>query len=121
MKGRTELTPKELADMKTLIRFVFIFCRENHDSKKAPFAFKGLSPDELDAHNVLLCPECTRLVKYALAMRLRCPHDPKPMCKKCPTHCYREDHREKIRRIMKFSGIYLVKRGRLDMLYHYFR
>lgn len=121
MKRGTALTKRELADIKTLIRFVFIFCRENHDSQKTSFTFKRISSDEIDTKNVLLCPECTRLVKYALSMRLRCPYNPKPMCKKCPTHCYRADYRDKIRRIMKFSGIYLVKHGRLDMLYHYFR
>jgi len=54
-------------------------------------------------------------------MRLRCPHSPKPMCKKCFTPCYRDDYRSRIREIMKFSGIYLVKHGRLDMLYHYLK
>ena len=54
-------------------------------------------------------------------MRLKCSHDPKPMCKKCETQCYHGEYKAKIREVMKFSGMYLVKHGRLDMLYHYLR
>jgi hypothetical protein len=52
---------------------------------------------------------------------LKCPHDPKPTCKKCKTQCYHGAYKSKIREIMKFSGMYLIKRGRLDILYHYLR
>jgi len=71
--------------------------------------------------NLMLCLECTRLLGYGLTMRLRCPYNPKLMCKKCTTQCYKSEYKLKIREIMKFSGIYLVKHGRLNMLYHYFR
>ena len=47
--------------------------------------------------------------------------DPKPMCKKCETQCYHGEYRAKIREVMKFSGMHLIKHGRVDMLYHYFR
>ena len=33
--------------------------------------------------------------------------------------CYKGEYKEKIREIMKFSGIYMIKHGRVDMLYHY--
>ena len=121
MKRSAALSKKELSDLRTLIRFVSIFCRENHHTVKTSYQFKGIMPGKAGAEGILLCPDCAKLVKYAVAMRLRCPYDPKPMCKKCQTHCYREDYREKIRGIMKFSGLYLVKHGRLDLLYHYFR
>jgi hypothetical protein len=35
-------------------------------------------------------------------------------------HCYQPGHREKVRAIMRFSGPYLIRRGRLDLLWHYF-
>jgi hypothetical protein len=35
-------------------------------------------------------------------------------------HCYRPDYRQKVREIMRFSGKYLLLRGRLDLLWHYF-
>jgi hypothetical protein len=44
--------------------------------------------------------------------------DPKPMCKHCPSHCYRPSYRARIREVMKFSGRKMVLSGRLDFLLH---
>jgi hypothetical protein len=116
----TRLSRKEKSDIRILVKFVALFCREKHGGEKKPFAMKApLLKDAVAA--VELCPDCTKLLKYGLSMRLRCPHDPKPPCKKCDAPCYREEYREKIREVMRFSGMLLVKRGRLDMLYHYMR
>jgi hypothetical protein len=121
MVEKVGISDKEKDDIRTLMKFVSIFCRENHKGEKAPFSFKLLDTKEIDEKEVSLCPECSRLLTYGLTMRVKCPHDPKPMCKKCDTQCYRGDYKDKIRKVMKFSGIYLVKHGRLDMLYHYLR
>jgi hypothetical protein len=67
-----------------------------------------------------MCLECADLLRYALRKLTRCPYEPKPMCKACPTHCFRTDYRRKIREVMRFSGIYFVKRGRIDWLLRYF-
>jgi hypothetical protein len=115
------LSTKETSDVRTLMRFVEIYCREKHLEEKASFSLKNLDLKSIRNKNLLLCMDCTKLLKYGLTMRLRCPHNPKPMCKKCETQCYKGDYRSKIREIMKFSGIYLVKHGRLDMLYHYLK
>ncbi|MGD9578510.1 MAG: nitrous oxide-stimulated promoter family protein [Syntrophorhabdus sp.] len=116
-----EFTTKEKSDIRTLMRFVEIYCREKHTNEKSPFTFTRIDVKSIRKKDLMLCPECTKLLRYGLTMRLKCPHDPKPMCKKCTTQCYKGDYRSKIREIMKFSGIYLVKHGRLDMLYHYLR
>ncbi len=114
------LSKKEKSDMRTLIKFVEIFCRENHDGAKAPFFFRLYDIREIEKEEIALCPGCTRLLTYGLTMRLKCPHDPKPMCKKCETQCYKGEYKQKIREIMKFSGMYMIRHGRLDLLYHYF-
>lgn len=116
-----EFTTKEKSDIRTLMRFVEIYCREKHTNEKSPFTFTRIDVKSIRKKDLMLCPECTKLLRYGLTMRLKCPHDPKPMCKKCTTQCYKGEYRSKIREIMKFSGIYLVKHGRLDMLYHYLR
>jgi hypothetical protein len=121
MARNTGLSARERSDMATLLKFVHIYCRARHEAEKTPFTFRGLDSETLGARPARLCPDCTRLMKYALTMRLKCPHDPKPMCKKCATPCYHEDYRRQIREIMKFSGLYLIKHGRLDLIYHYFR
>jgi hypothetical protein len=90
-------------EKKILKRFTEIYCRAHH-------ATNGRS----------LCPTCQGLVSYAYGRLEKCPYDPKPKCKDCPTHCYRPDYREQVKNIMRFSGKYFVKRGRLDWLLRYF-
>jgi hypothetical protein len=115
------ISSKEEADIRTLIKFVEVYCRENHDGERTPFTFKNQDLEQIEKKEIRLCPDCTKLLAYGLTMRLKCPHEPKPMCKKCETQCYHRDYRSKIREVMKFSGLYLIKHGRVDMLYHYFR
>jgi len=121
MSQRDNISKKEKEDIRTLTKFVSVFCRENHDGVKTPFSFKRFDIKEIEKKEISLCHDCTRLLTYGLTMRMKCPHDPKPMCKKCETQCYHGEYKAKIREVMKFSGVYLVKHGRLDMLYHYFR
>jgi len=113
--------PKVKKDIKTLAKFVQIYCRENHKSSdKHPFACKSKDAEELKLPRMNLCPDCSKLLSHGIVKRAMCPLDPKPMCKKCPNHCYHPVYRSMVREAMKFSGIYLAKRGRLDMIYHYF-
>jgi len=118
---KKEISKREKSDIKTLVKFVGIFCRENHSGERDAFSFKSFDIKQIEKGQIPLCPDCTRLLTYGLTMRLKCPHDPKPMCKKCETQCYHGEYKAKIREVMKFSGMYLVKQGRVDLLYHYLR
>ena len=66
-----------------------------------------------------LCEDCRKLLSHGIAKLLLCPYDPKPMCKKCEPHCYAPGYREKVQEVMKFSGRYLIKHGRVDIMFHY--
>jgi len=90
-------------ELRVLQRFVEVYCRKHHGTN-------GNAP----------CAECLNLLEYARGRLERCPYDPKPKCKDCSTHCYKPEYRQKIRDVMRFSGIYFVKRGRLDWLVRYF-
>jgi len=120
MVKQREISEKEKDDIRTLVKFVGIYCRENHDGERAPFSFKLFDVKEIEKREISLCSNCTQLLTYGLTMRLKCPHDPKPMCKRCETQCYHGDYKARIREVMKFSGMYMIKHGRVDMLYHYF-
>ncbi len=55
--------------------------------------------------NGQLCKGCTELFNYALQRVDNCPFsDEKPVCNKCPIHCYKKEMREKVRTVMRFSG-----------------
>jgi len=113
------LSRKELKDLKVLAAFTSVYCRRHHKGERQPLAaLPGL--DRNQARRYSCCAECRSLLAYAFERRLRCPLDPKPTCKHCSVHCYRPGHREQVREIMRFSGAYLMKRGRLDLLWHYF-
>lgn len=91
-------------DIKVLENFIGVFCESKHkDREKAD----------------RLCSECLEVLEYSKFRREVCPLDPKPSCKNCEIHCYEHEKRQKIREIMRFSGMHLIKRGRLDLLLHY--
>ena len=116
---KEEISKRERSDIKTLMKFVGVFCRENHGGERNAFSFKPFDIKKIEKREIPLCPDCTRLLTYGLTMRLKCPHDPKPMCKKCETQCYHGEYKAKIQEVMKFSGMFLVKHGRVDLLYLY--
>jgi len=117
------LDRKKAKDLKVLGDFIAVYCREHHrEEPKAPFIIK----DErllkaLGDRNPELCRDCSRLLKHGTAKLLLCPYDPKPTCRKCETHCYAPGYRERIREVMRFSGPYMVKHGRLDLILHYLK
>ena len=99
-----EENPSELdRDMKVVRRFIEVYCREHHGVKDGDF-----------------CEDCADLMAYAKKKREKCPLDPKPKCKDCEIHCYTTEYRQRIRDVMRFSGAYFVKRGRLDWALKYF-
>ena len=116
-----KLDRRKNKDIKVLGNFVFIFCRENHPTQtKEAFPIRDERlRSSLGNKNPVLCPDCLKLLDHGIAKLLLCPYDPKPICKKCETHCYAPAYRTKIREVMRFSGLYLVKHGRLDLMFHY--
>ena len=114
------LTGKELKDLKVLLQFTAVYCRVKHDDHKSLMTIAEPELQSLPLHEYPVCKECREFLRYAFERRLRCPLAEKPACKHCPVHCYKPEHRQKVREIMRFSGQYLIKRGRLDLLWHYF-
>ena len=115
------LDSKKSKDIRVLSNFVSIFCRENHRAQaKSSLPIKDDRLRRiLDTKDLVLCGDCRKLLSHGIAKLLLCPYDPKPMCKKCPTHCYAPGYRESVREVMRFSSLYLIKHGRLDLMVHY--
>jgi hypothetical protein len=114
------LTRKEVKDLKVLLQFTAVYCRVQHDGAKAILMTVEPELQRLPLQRSPVCKECSDFLLYAFERRLRCPLPEKPACKHCPVHCYKPEHRQMVREIMRFSGQYLIKRGRLDLLWHYF-
>jgi hypothetical protein len=62
-------------------------------------------------HRDYLCSECRSLEVYALERLAKCPfQEGKTVCSLCSIHCYKTEMREKIRKIMRYSGPRMILR-----------
>lgn len=113
-------TPELLRhDLQILAKFICVYCHAKH-TQCHRITLKGFDLKELTGTDLELCPDCAKLLAHAFVKRSHCPRDPKPQCKHCPTHCYQKVYRERIREVMRFSGMRLLLTGRIDFLYHLF-
>jgi hypothetical protein len=110
-------------DIGVLAEFIGIYCKGNHHGAERGHVYaRGAVGRALAAggSNVALCRDCAKLLLYGASKRAVCPMDPKPSCKKCQSHCYAPDFRERIRSVMRYSGRRLISGGRFDLLKKYF-
>lgn len=96
-------------DINVLKDFIQIYCDTKHKDRL-----------KTAKEGSLLCGECHETLTYATLRRRNCPLNPKPTCKNCKIHCYKNEYRVKIKDIMRHSGMVLIKRGRIDLIVHYF-
>ena len=69
-------------------KMIAIYCRKNDSPPKKA-----------------LCADCDDLLGYARKRADSCPQiENRAFCSGCPTPCYREDMREKIKITMRFAG-----------------
>ena len=79
---------KRKREEKVVSFMIALYCRKNHGSRKGE-----------------LCPECRELADYAVSRSEHCPFmETKTFCSNCKVHCYKPEMREKIRKVMRFSG-----------------
>ena len=116
------LTDKKIfKDIDIVAQFIKIYCDNNHhEVKKTLVKAKGQVGAYINDLEMNLCESCRKLLLYSSSMRINCPFNPKPACKKCETHCYKGHYRDEIRKVMKFSGIYSIKKGKLGLIKKYF-
>lgn len=82
---------------------ILIYCKSHHGVKE-------------------LCKECSELQEYAIERLVHCPvKENRPVCSKCKIHCYKTDYREKIKKVMRFSGPRMLVKHPILALYHLYR
>lgn len=81
-----DVQTKREHEKETVSLMIEIYCKKKHSTKK-------------------LCPECAALDAYARLRSDKCPFmETKTFCSNCKVHCYKQDMREKIRAVMRYSG-----------------
>jgi hypothetical protein len=108
-------------DTRVLSQFIEVYCEKKHPGlNKVAWEPPDGYNLSIEKSHPLLCKGCADLLDYSANRRRLCPLDPKPTCKNCEIHCYAPENRAKIREVMRFSGMQMIKRGRIDMIFHYF-
>jgi len=94
---------KRLArEWQTLVAMVECYCRDHH------------------AAGASLCPECRELLDYAAVRLERCRFGAeKPVCAKCPVHCYQPARREQVKAVMRYAGPRMLWRHPILSLRHW--
>ena len=83
-----DLNVKREREKKTVREMIALYCRKNHGTSKGT-----------------LCDECRELAEYAFQRSDQCPFmEQKTFCSNCKAHCYKPEMRERIRKVMRFSG-----------------
>ncbi|MDD5216573.1 MAG: nitrous oxide-stimulated promoter family protein [Candidatus Omnitrophica bacterium] len=92
-----------LREKQTLRDMIRIYCRgNNHD-------YEGRD----------CCGPCSELLRYAYARLDNCVFgEDKPVCAKCPIHCYRMEQRQRIIMVMRYSGPRMFVRHPLSAIRH---
>ena len=86
-----DVQTKREREKKLVSQMIALYCKKKHHTRSG------------------LCPECAALEAYARQRSEKCPFmETKTFCSNCPVHCYKADMREKIRKVMAFSGPWML-------------
>jgi hypothetical protein len=96
--------PRIAREKKTIDKMVQVYCKGRHENKG----------DQL-------CAECNEFLSYAFMRLDKCPfQEEKSTCGKCLVHCYQPQMKEKVKKIMRYSGPRLLLRSPGLALHHAF-
>lgn len=80
-----QIEKKRLKEQYVVEEMIRLYCKKNH--------------------NKIMCSDCQELLDYAKLRSEKCPFmKEKTFCANCKVHCYKPEMREKIRKVMRFSG-----------------
>lgn len=66
-----------------------------------------------------VCPVCSELLDYAKKRLNLCPFQQnKPTCGNCTIHCYKDEMRDMVRKIMRYSGPKMIYRHPILAISH---
>ncbi len=97
-----DINQKREHEKRVVAEMIGLYCHGTHGSR-----------------NGQLCSECQSLKEYAW---MQCDHCPfmeiKTFCSNCKVHCYKPEMREKIKKVMRYSGPRMVFHHPLMSIHH---
>lgn len=89
---KKDVITKREKEKQIVSDMIALYCYKKHKSKKG-----------------YLCKECKKLNEYARMRSDKCPFmETKTFCSNCKVHCYKKEMREKIKEVMRFSGVRMI-------------
>ncbi|MDQ0195270.1 nitrous oxide-stimulated promoter family protein [Paenibacillus wynnii] len=93
--------PNIRREKEIVSKMIYIYCKKKHNQK-------------------VFCEECQDLNDYAWKRLSLCPFgEEKAACAKCSIHCYKQDYRERIKIIMRFSGPWMLLYHPIESIRHF--
>ena len=84
-------SPANSTDNKTILVMVAMYCRDHHHRKE-------------------ICADCKELLDYAIKKLQLCPlKEERTTCGTCHIHCYKPEMKNKIREVMRYAGLRMIK------------
>ncbi len=91
---------KQKNETLRFLTYFHTYCINKHKNRTTKiFTVSGLDND------ICLCDQCSDLAEKTLKNRDNCTKSPKPPCRKCPDNCHGDEARERVRKIMMYSGL----------------
>ena len=91
---------KRNREKKVITGMIRLYCKKNHKNGE-------------------LCDECKEVLEYSLKRIDHCRYmETKTFCANCKTPCYSPQMKEKIKKIMKFSGPRMLIYHPILVVYH---
>ena len=88
---------------------IIMYCRSKHRLARKQYKIK----------HSCLCQDCYELMQYTLYRLSKCPFkENKGFCSFCKINCYKSDMREKMRKVMRYSGYRMVFRHPIIVMAH---
>lgn len=92
--------PKIRKEKEIVSKMIRIYCKKKH-------------------HQKVLCEECQNLNDYSVKRLSLCKFgEEKTACANCPIHCYKQDYRQKIKDVMRFSGPWMLLYHPIESIRH---
>lgn len=97
---------KFLKDVKILLDFIEIYCKDKHETQKDLSDLTLIYNDKtLETISYTLCSTCKENFLYSYARLQECPHEEKPRCRHCKSPCYEKPKWKSLAQIMRYSGM----------------
>lgn len=99
-KKQLNTGPRIQQEKEVVAKMIAFYCRKKHKQGK-------------------LCKDCIRLKKYAWVRLTVCQFgEQKTACSNCKVRCYKPEYREKIKKVMRFAGPWMLFRHPIYTVKH---